>query len=629
MPAQTVIRLRAGTALQWGSVNPVLAANECGVETDTKKIKIGDGATAWTSLGYVIDAVFTSALLSKVNGIQSGAQVNPQQASSGEVSALTETAVRLLSPAQVKDAVVSAAALSGVRTTKANLAAAAGIANQVVYLIGYTSAYDGAEGFFVWDAASTVADDGGTVIGVSGVSTGRWKRLSPTSEVNVKWFGVKGDGSTPDAVPLSTVLSNFRSVYIPHGVYACEYPLNISGDLNVRCDGELKLTATHAAGGFILVKADDSNVLWDGGIFDMNAQVGMNGICIGENVSTTNVASNIRFNNIIVKNSRIDATQEGSGGLYAGGGKGVTVQFHTSGVQLSNVITDDCDIGLSIEGSDTGTRYVNDITIDNIIIKNAARAGLFLAGARPSSTSSVDNWGYGDTKYGRAVLRGVIIDRPNTSLHADGGAVVSNYANFIDLEAMIVSDAASGIDLIKGNMTHCKMAVIAVVDNIADAIDVTPFTGASLATSTSTSLDISVDVRIKTSASGVMLRADTTKTQRGNFSVNYHSSASFSAASAGLSAYNHLRYYFHDVRQGRWIKSTSLMSTSPSLPTSGTERLDLGSGILTLVPRAAAPTLNLVAGIIAASDGTGSGFDGSSGAGLYYYTGSAWVPLFT
>lgn len=45
---------------------------------------------------------------------------------------------------------------------------------------------------------------------------------------------------------------------------------------------------------------------------------------------------------------------------------------------------------------------------------------------------------------------------------------------------------------------------------------------------------------------------------------------------------------------------------------------------LSLVPLAAAP-LGAVDGWVAISDGTGSGFDGSSGAGLYRYASAAWV----
>ena len=46
------IQVRRGTASQWTTANPTLAAGEIGFESDTVKIKIGDGSTAWSSLGY-------------------------------------------------------------------------------------------------------------------------------------------------------------------------------------------------------------------------------------------------------------------------------------------------------------------------------------------------------------------------------------------------------------------------------------------------------------------------------------------------------------------------------------------------------------------------------------------------
>ena len=52
MPRQDLIQLRAGTAAAWTTANPILALAEPGVETDTNKLKIGDGVTAWNSLAY-------------------------------------------------------------------------------------------------------------------------------------------------------------------------------------------------------------------------------------------------------------------------------------------------------------------------------------------------------------------------------------------------------------------------------------------------------------------------------------------------------------------------------------------------------------------------------------------------
>lgn len=48
----TVIQVKRGTASSWTSANTVLAVGEIGFESDTKKMKVGDGSTAWTSLGY-------------------------------------------------------------------------------------------------------------------------------------------------------------------------------------------------------------------------------------------------------------------------------------------------------------------------------------------------------------------------------------------------------------------------------------------------------------------------------------------------------------------------------------------------------------------------------------------------
>ena len=52
------IQLRRDTAADWTAANTVLALGEPGVETDTLKLKVGDGTTAWTSLAYSISYNF-------------------------------------------------------------------------------------------------------------------------------------------------------------------------------------------------------------------------------------------------------------------------------------------------------------------------------------------------------------------------------------------------------------------------------------------------------------------------------------------------------------------------------------------------------------------------------------------
>ena len=61
------IQIRRDTASDWTSVNPTLTSGELGLETDTGKMKVGDGSTAWTSLayyfaGYLASPTFTGTV---------------------------------------------------------------------------------------------------------------------------------------------------------------------------------------------------------------------------------------------------------------------------------------------------------------------------------------------------------------------------------------------------------------------------------------------------------------------------------------------------------------------------------------------------------------------------------------
>ena len=53
----TRIKLRRDTAANWTANNPILAAGEPGLETNTGKTKYGDGTTAWNSLGYATGGI--------------------------------------------------------------------------------------------------------------------------------------------------------------------------------------------------------------------------------------------------------------------------------------------------------------------------------------------------------------------------------------------------------------------------------------------------------------------------------------------------------------------------------------------------------------------------------------------
>jgi hypothetical protein len=47
-----IIQIRGDDAAVWTAVNPILAEREFAYETDTKRMKAGDGTTPWNSLPY-------------------------------------------------------------------------------------------------------------------------------------------------------------------------------------------------------------------------------------------------------------------------------------------------------------------------------------------------------------------------------------------------------------------------------------------------------------------------------------------------------------------------------------------------------------------------------------------------
>ena len=81
MSSTVQIQLRRDTAANWTAANPVLLLGEVGFETDTRKLKLGDGTTAWNTLLYVQgydDPVFTTlgctglAILPHIHGALAG-----------------------------------------------------------------------------------------------------------------------------------------------------------------------------------------------------------------------------------------------------------------------------------------------------------------------------------------------------------------------------------------------------------------------------------------------------------------------------------------------------------------------------------------------------------------------------
>ena len=68
------IQMRRGTTSQWNTADPILNEGEIGYNTTLGQIKIGDGATAWSSLDYMVtDAELTTSLGNYIELTEKGA----------------------------------------------------------------------------------------------------------------------------------------------------------------------------------------------------------------------------------------------------------------------------------------------------------------------------------------------------------------------------------------------------------------------------------------------------------------------------------------------------------------------------------------------------------------------------
>lgn len=116
-----------------------------------------------------------------------------------------------------------------------------GIANSNISLLGYYSVGDGGGGEFYWDSTSTETDNGGTIIQVTGFTTGRWKRVF-SNYIDVRCFGSKGDGSTDDSINIQNAINylnsiNGGSLFVSNGNYKITQKLFLYSNIKIIGDG--------------------------------------------------------------------------------------------------------------------------------------------------------------------------------------------------------------------------------------------------------------------------------------------------------------------------------------------------------------------------------------------------------
>lgn len=194
-------------------------------------------------------------------------------------------------------------------------------------VLGYHTAGDGGGGLFYWDSASTEADNVGTIIQSTGVTTGRWKRVYRGS-INVRWFGAKGNGVNDDRQAIQNTIdylvntSGGGEIYIPKGSYligsivspdTIRNGLLIAGTTEYSTNNSIRLIG-EGNESVLLAKDNDMCIIRNARIYsnienikiDGNGKTNVIGVGIlSENIaSTTILTSNSYFkmNNAYIEN---------------------------------------------------------------------------------------------------------------------------------------------------------------------------------------------------------------------------------------------------------------------------------------------------------------------------------------
>lgn len=222
MPIRIV--LRHGTAAEWTAANPVLALGEPGVESDTKKFKIGDGTTAWSSLTYSANGSGGSTVSVDANG----------------TITVDGTSVSLATDAEVASALAN-------KVNTSTLGVASGVATlgadgvlSPAQRPDYTGTYARVDG-----ATYTGTHDftGATVTGVAGGSSGTATGVPTVINVKDATYGAKGDGTTDDNTAIQAAVTAALAaggpcvIYFPPGIYLCSGMINLNNSTQVTIRG--------------------------------------------------------------------------------------------------------------------------------------------------------------------------------------------------------------------------------------------------------------------------------------------------------------------------------------------------------------------------------------------------------
>lgn len=196
----------------------------------------------------------------------------------------------------------SGLSLIGTFPTMASLKLVAGTATgERAYIREYNVWTSLGSGWFTWDAASTVADDGGVVIQVTGVTTGRWVRdvggfVTPTMFGAIGGSGNSANDTAAHQKALAYAIANKKVLRLDPGEYYLTDALTYSGTNPVVISGPGRsLCNLYFTGNINGLSITTTNITDIGNFSIMAPDVKTSGIA----VSVTN-SGQVKLNNLYI-----------------------------------------------------------------------------------------------------------------------------------------------------------------------------------------------------------------------------------------------------------------------------------------------------------------------------------------
>ncbi len=147
----------------------------------------------------------------------------------------------------------------------------------VIHVLGYYEKNDGGGGLFYFDNNSSLLESNGMIFKCEGSLKGRYIRIF-NGKVNLKWFGVRGDGKHDDSRAFKdffNFLNKDHVGYIPKGKYLLNNPINVKleSDFSIEVENNAILIGGKLNKPMLTFDGNGHTFTWKGGKLDTSRTV--------------------------------------------------------------------------------------------------------------------------------------------------------------------------------------------------------------------------------------------------------------------------------------------------------------------------------------------------------------------